>query len=160
MRRTRDQRLHLVLAGGGPEQESVRGRLGAAASFLGWLDGVELARAYANADIFLFPSRTDTFGQVILEAQASGLPVVAVAAGGHLSLIEDRVSGLLREADAKALAAAVLELAGSPRLRRRLARGGLAAVSRRTWERAFERLAGGYYSVLEGAPAVGEVRAA
>jgi glycosyltransferase involved in cell wall biosynthesis/predicted metal-dependent phosphoesterase TrpH len=155
-----DQRLHLVLAGGGPEQESVRARLGAAASFLGWLDGVELARAYASADIFLFPSRTDTFGQVILEAQASGLPVVAVAAGGPLSLIEDRVSGLLRDADAQALAAAVLELAGSPRLRRRLARGGLAAVSRRTWERAFERLAAGYHSVLEGAVEADEVRAA
>ena len=50
--------------------------------------------------MFLFPSATDTFGQVILEAQASGLPVLAVAEGGPLSLIEDRVSGLLREADA------------------------------------------------------------
>ena len=63
--------------------------------FLGWLEGDELAQAYANADVFLFPSRTDTFGQVILEAQASGLPVVAVAEGGPLSLIEQRVSGLL-----------------------------------------------------------------
>jgi glycosyltransferase involved in cell wall biosynthesis len=149
-----------VLAGGGPEQESVRARLGESATFLGWLDGVELARAYASADIFLFPSRTDTFGQVILEAQASGVPVVAVAAGGPLSLIEDRVSGLLRDADAQALAAAVLELAASPALRARLARGGLAAVSQRTWERAFERLAAGYLNVLAGPVSAGEARAA
>jgi glycosyltransferase involved in cell wall biosynthesis len=156
----RDERLHLVLAGGGPEQECLRTRLGAAATFLGWLDSVELARTYASADIFLFPSRTDTFGQVILEAQASGLPVVAVAAGGPLSLIDDRVSGLLRDAEPQALAAALLELAASPRLRERLARGGLAAVSQRTWERAFERLADGYLSVLAESPSAGEARAA
>jgi glycosyltransferase involved in cell wall biosynthesis len=70
--RTRDPRLHLLLAGGGPEQERLQERLGEAATFLGWLEGDELPRAYASADIFLFPSATDTFGQVILEAQASG----------------------------------------------------------------------------------------
>ena len=68
-------------------------RLGDAASFLGWLEGEDLARAYASAEVFLFPSSTDTFGQVILEAQASGLPVIAVAAGGPLSLIEHRAPG-------------------------------------------------------------------
>ena len=146
--RERNPRLRLVLAGGGPEQEWLRERVGDAATFLGWLEGSELARAYASADIFLFPSRTDTFGQVILEAQASGLAVVAVAAGGPLSLIEDRVSGLLCEPEAGALAQALLELAGSPRLRRRLAEGGLASVSERPWERALERLAAGYRRAL------------
>jgi glycosyltransferase involved in cell wall biosynthesis/predicted metal-dependent phosphoesterase TrpH len=146
--RRRDPRLHLLLAGGGPEQERLRERVGAAATFLGWLDGLDLARAYASADIFLFPSRTDTFGQVILEAQASGLPVVAVAAGGPLSLIEDRVSGLLCAPDAHALADAVLELADSPLLRERVAQAGVASVRERTWERALERLALGYRRVL------------
>ena len=80
--RERDPRLHLVLAGGGPEEDALRERLGEHATFLGWLEGDELARAYASADVFLFASRTDTFGQVLLEAQASGLPVVAVAEGG------------------------------------------------------------------------------
>ena len=101
--RERNPRLHLVLAGGGPEQERLAERLGEHATFLGWLSGAELARAYACADLFFFPSATDTFGQVILEAQASGLPVLAVAEGGPLSLIEDGVTGLLREADAAAL---------------------------------------------------------
>ena len=78
----RDPRLELVLAGGGPEEDALRARLGGAARFLGWLEGEELARAYADADLFLFCSQTDTFGQVVLEAQASGLPVVAVDAGG------------------------------------------------------------------------------
>jgi glycosyltransferase involved in cell wall biosynthesis/predicted metal-dependent phosphoesterase TrpH len=144
----RDPRLHLVLAGGGPEEERLRERLGAHATFLGWQEGAELARVYASADIFLFPSATDTFGQVILEAHASGLPVVAVAAGGPLSLIEHRVSGLLCEPSADALAEGVLELAGSPLLRGRLAAVALAGVRRRTWEGALERLGEGYRRVL------------
>jgi glycosyltransferase involved in cell wall biosynthesis len=90
------------------------------------------------------PSATDTFGQVILEAQASGLPVIAVAEGGPLSLIEDRVTGLLCEASAPALADALLELTSSPLLRESLSRAALAAVLQRTWERALERLGDGY----------------
>jgi glycosyltransferase involved in cell wall biosynthesis/predicted metal-dependent phosphoesterase TrpH len=146
--RARDPRLRLVLAGGGPEQERLAERLGAAATFLGWLEGEELARAYASADIFLFPSATDTFGQVILEAQASGLPTVAVARGGPLSLIEHRVSGLLCEPDAERLADAVVELASAPLLRERLAGAGLRAARERTWERALELLADGYSQAL------------
>jgi glycosyltransferase involved in cell wall biosynthesis/predicted metal-dependent phosphoesterase TrpH len=148
--RERDERLHLVLAGGGPEEERLRERLGESASFLGWLEGDALARAYAGADIFLFPSATDTFGQVILEAQASGLAIVAVAEGGPLSLIDDGTSGLLREADAEQLANAMLELAGSPLLREHLSRGALRAVRLRTWERTLQRLADGYGHALRG----------
>lgn len=147
--RERDSRLHLVLAGGGPEQERVRERVGANASFLGWLEGTELARVYASADVFLFPSATDTFGQVILEAQASGLPVLAVAAGGPLTLVQDGVTGLLRNADSGELADALVMLAGSSELRERLAHSALDAVRERTWERALERLAGGYRRALE-----------
>jgi len=148
--RTHEPRLHLVLAGGGPEQEHLHERLGQAATFLGWLEGAELARAYASADIFLFPSATDTFGQVILEAQASGLPVIAVAEGGPLSLIEHRVSGLLCEADARPLADAVLELARSPLLREHLSLAALRSVRTRTWEQTLQRLADGYQRALLG----------
>ncbi len=144
----RDPRLHLVLAGGGPEQEHLRERLGQNATFLGWLAGRELAQAYASADIFLFPSATDTFGQVILEAQASGLPVVALARGGPLSLVRPGVDGLLCEPDPQALAQCLLELSGSPLLRQRLATAALSAVGERTWESALERLAGGYRRAL------------
>ena len=147
--RAREPRLHLVLAGGGPEQERLRERVGSEhTTFLGWLSGAELARAYASADMFLFPSATDTFGQVILEAQASGLPVIAVAEGGPLSLIEHRASGLLCAGDPDALAGAVLEVAGSPLLRERLTVAGLASVRTRTWERALQRLGEGYARVL------------
>lgn len=154
--RRRDPRLHLVLAGGGPEQERVAERLGEHATFLGWLHGDELARTYACADVFLFPSQTDTFGQVILEAQASGLPVLAVDAGGPATLIEQRSTGLLCEPSSAALADALVELSGSPLLRERMALAAQSAVSERTWERALERLADGYSAVLAGHAGIAE----
>jgi glycosyltransferase involved in cell wall biosynthesis len=151
----RDPRLHLVLAGGGPEEPELRARLAERATFLGWLEGDTLARAYASADVFLFASRTDTFGQVLLEAQASGLPVVAVGEGGPLGLVDDGETGLLRPADALELADAVVAVAESELLRSRLRRGALAAVRERTWEASLERLAAGYDVALAGGVGVG-----
>ncbi len=120
-----------MLAGDGPERERLAARLGEHATFLGWRHGTELARVYASADAFLFPSATDTFGQVILEAQASGLPVVAVAEGGPLSLIEDRITGRLCPADGASLAAALLEVVAHATAARADHDGG-AAVGPRT----------------------------
>ena len=137
-----------VLAGGGPEQELLRERLGERASFLGWLEGEELARAYASADIFVFPSATDTFGQVILEAQASGLPVVAGNEGGPATLIEHGETGLLAEANAESLASALEQIVSAPLLAERLRRAGLQAVQGRTWEASMQRLADGYRAAL------------
>jgi glycosyltransferase involved in cell wall biosynthesis/predicted metal-dependent phosphoesterase TrpH len=151
--RWRDPRLHLVLAGGGPEEDSLRERLGDQATFLGWLSGHELARAYASADMFVFASRTDTFGQVVLEAQASGLPVIAVDDGGPRSLIEHGETGLLVDPTAESLADAIQTLLDSPLLRERLRRTSLVAVRGRTWEAALERLAGGYRQALSSRPA-------
>ena len=139
--RERHPRLRLQLAGGGPEEDALRARLGGAAELLGWLDGDALARAYADADVFLFASETDTFGQVILEAQASGLPVLAVDAGGPRELIAHGRSGCLAPASADALGDALAGLASRPALRAQLAAGGLDAVSDRSWERALGQLA-------------------
>jgi glycosyltransferase involved in cell wall biosynthesis/predicted metal-dependent phosphoesterase TrpH len=158
--RERDPRLHLCLAGGGPEEGALRERLGEHATFLGWLEGEELARAYAGADLFLFASRTDTFGQVLLEAQASGLPVVAVAEGGPCAIVEDGVTGLLRRAEAGALADAVVELAAAPLQRERLAQRALEAVRERTWARSLARLADGYSRALGERAPTGARRAA
>jgi glycosyltransferase involved in cell wall biosynthesis/predicted metal-dependent phosphoesterase TrpH len=142
--RRRDPRLHLVLAGGGPEEEMLRVRLGDSATFLGWRHAQDLATVYASADVFLFASRTDTFGQVILEAQASGLPVVAVGEGGPVSLIEHGETGLLAAADPHALADTVLSLVETPLLAERLRNTALSAVRGRTWDASLERLAAGY----------------
>jgi len=148
--RRHDPRLHLLLAGGGPEEGELRERLGAAATFLGWLGGEDLARAYASADLFLFCSTTDTYGQVVLEAGASGLPVVAVAEGGPASLVENRHTGMLCRPDADHIAGTVLQLADSPLLRRHLGASAARAARERSWGRAMEQLALGYERVLSG----------
>ena len=158
--RWRDPRLHLVLAGGGPEEDALRERLGDAATFLGWLTADELARAYASADLFLFASQTDTFGQVILEAQASGLPVLAVAEGGPKSLIEHGETGLLVAGEADALADAVVGLVQRPVFRERLIHAALNAVRTKTWESALERLAVGYRLALSTSRAAFDRRVA
>jgi glycosyltransferase involved in cell wall biosynthesis/predicted metal-dependent phosphoesterase TrpH len=146
--RRADPRLHLLLAGGGPEEAEMRARLGEHATFLGWLEGEALARAYASADVFLFCSTTDTYGQVVLEAGASGVPVVAVAEGGPASLVENRHTGMLCQADADHIAGTVLQLAASPLLRRHLGASAVRASRARSWNRAMEQLAGGYRRVL------------
>ena len=104
----------------------------------------------------MFASQTDTYGQVIVEAQASGLPVLAVAEGGPVSLIEDGETGVLAPAHAGALAAELVRLAEDTLLRERLRRAALAAVSGRTWEASLELLAVGYRTALgELAPGIG-----
>ena len=87
-----------VIVGDGPEREA----LGAAlpgALFLGFLVGDDLPDAYANADIFVFPSDTETFGSVTLEAMASGLPTLCADATGSRSLVDPGVTGFLEPAD-------------------------------------------------------------
>ncbi|HSS33051.1 MAG TPA: glycosyltransferase [Solirubrobacterales bacterium] len=156
--RRSDPRLHLLLAGGGPEEGELRATLGEHATFLGWLGGEDLARAYASADVFLFASSTDTYGQVILEAAASGLPVVAVAEGGPAALVENRHTGLLCRPDPDHLAGALLQLASAPLLRAHLGSSGAHAARTRTWERSMDQLAAGYRRALaEEHEALGEV---
>ena len=148
-----DPRLHLLLAGGGPEEGELRRRLGDAATFLGWLGGEELAVAYASADVFLFCSVTDTYGQVILEAGASGLPVIAIAEGGPAALVENRHTGLLCRPDADHVAGSLLQLAASPELRTKLGSAGVRSARARSWERSMSQLAAGYRLALDGAVA-------
>jgi glycosyltransferase involved in cell wall biosynthesis/predicted metal-dependent phosphoesterase TrpH len=153
-----DSRLHLLLAGGGTEEGELRHRLGERATFLGWLEGEDLARAYASADVFLFCSTTDTYGQVVLEAGASGLPVVAVAEGGPASLVENRHTGMLCRPDADHIAGTVLQLSASPLLRRHLGASAVRAARERSWQRSLEQLADGYRRLI-GVAATGSEQA-
>jgi glycosyltransferase involved in cell wall biosynthesis len=143
-----DPRLHLLLAGGGPDEELIRGQLGERATFLGWLHGGDLAEAYASCDIFCFPSSTDTFGQVVAEAGASGLPVVAVDRGGPRSLVQHGVTGLLCEPDASVFAGAIRRLADAPGFASELGSAGVRGARVRTWERSMAQLGEGYRIAL------------
>ena len=154
--RSADPRLRMLVVGRGPEEDYLLERLGDAATLLGWRDGGELARAYGLGDIFLFCSRTDTYGQVVMEAAASGLPVVAVNEGGPASLVDHRSTGFLCEADADEIACALLELADSAELRRDLGIEGRRSAMERSWERSMDQLAEAYRLALgTAAPVAG-----
>ncbi len=110
------------------------------AIFTGILGGEDLARAYASADAFLFPSVTDTYGNVIVEAQSSGLPVVVSDQGGPCELVEQGKTGLItRGLDLDALCAAMERLVQEPALRAELSANGRKSVEARGWDQAFAR---------------------
>ena len=105
--------------------------------YTGSLHKEELAAAYASADFFVFPSTTDTFGNVVIEAQASGLPVIVSDVGGPKDLVEDGVDGRITKGlDLDALTAAVRQLAEDPLLRKSMGVASRSRVAERDWTRA------------------------
>jgi len=131
--------VRLVLVGEGPHEASCRARAPEGAIFTGRLEGAALAAAYASADLFVFPSRTDTFGNVLVEAMASGLPVVAADVPPTREVLAG-AGDLFPPGDAGALAEVLLRLAGDRAARRRSAEAGLAVARRRTWTAVFDAL--------------------
>ena len=133
--------VNLVIAGTGPYLEDFRKRCeGERVHFLGYVEGEDLSRAYASADVFVFPSTTDTYGNVVLEAQASGLPVVVSNIGGPKEIIRRDVSGFVTNVDETAeFVTHVRALVDSPGLRESMGREGRILAENRTWKRAMER---------------------
>ncbi|GIW19240.1 MAG: glycosyl transferase [Tepidiforma sp.] len=132
----------LALVGDGPE----RGRLealfaGRPAVFTGYLRGVELAEAFASADVFVFPSATDTFGQVVLQAMASGVPPVVVTGSATAELVPAGVCGLhVAPGRPGALAAAVRRLIEDEPMRRSMGLAASEYARRFSWEALVLRL--------------------
>jgi glycosyltransferase involved in cell wall biosynthesis len=118
-------RVHLVMAGTGPREADLRAAAPDGVTFLGFLDRqTRLPDLYASCDAFVFASVTETLGLVVLEAMASGLPVVAAPAGGVRDHLRNEQNGLtFAEGDVGGMARAMVALATEPELARRLARG-------------------------------------
>ena len=105
--------------------------------YTGSLHREELAAAYASADFFVFPSTTDTFGNVVIEAQASGIPVIVSDVGGPKDLIEDGVDGLITKGlDLDGLTNAITRLWQDAPLRKKMGEASRARVAERDWNRA------------------------
>lgn len=134
--------VRLVIVGDGPSRARLETQL-PDALFLGHLEGDALAAALASFDVFVHPGESETFGQTLQEAHASGVPVVATGRGGPLDLVRMGVDGwLYRPGDLKDLRMRVADLAGDPRKRRAFGEAGRAAIAPRSWESVCDQLLG------------------
>jgi len=138
-----------LIIGDGPERSWFEQQLPQGV-FVGHTVGVDLGRALASADVFLNPSITEAFGNVTLEAMASGLPVVAAAATGTTSVVHDGETGtLVHPGDVEAFAHALEAYAADPGLRRRHGEAGLAYARTQDWDEANSAVIRVYESVLQ-----------
>lgn len=138
-----------LVVGDGPARAELEEKLGSGAKFVGFLTGDDLADHYAAADLFAFASRTETFGNVVLEAMSSGLPVVAVRAGGPVDIIRDGATGFLIDPDAmpEAHAAAVVRLVDDERSRTRMGAAARQFAEDQSWSQVMGRLLERYRAV-------------
>ncbi len=142
--------VRVVIVGDGPARPALAKALPGAV-FLGERRGGQLARLYASFDVFAHTGPYETFGQTIQEALASGLPVVAPAAGGPLDLVDHGRTGyLVPPCDATALTEAVAALVGDPARRVEFGANARAAVEGRSWAAIGDELIGHYVAVHSG----------
>lgn len=164
-------RVAFAFAGDGPYAAHCRQYEGDGCSFVGRLEGEALSEFFASGDVFIFPSATDTFGNVLLEAMASGLPIVAADSpptrevmGGVIAASVDaerrytggdiegtgELTGILVPAgNGEVMAQAILSLANDPRRRHELAEVALRESRRRSWDAVFDRLFEDYRRVTD-----------
>ncbi|MGC9498957.1 glycosyltransferase family 4 protein [Streptomyces sp. WG7] len=146
--------VRVVVVGDGPSRTGLERALPGAV-FLGRRTGDELARVFASLDVFAHTGPFETFCQTVQEAMASGVPVVAPAAGGPLDLVTHGHTGVLvPPRDAAAVRDAVWSLSADPALRAAYGAAGRAAVEGRTWAAVGDRLIGHYSDVLASRKAV------
>jgi phosphatidylinositol alpha 1,6-mannosyltransferase len=146
--RSRGLRHRVLIVGEGPAREWFENRLPGAV-FAGFLGGEALATAVASMDVLLFPSVTETFGNVTLEAMACGLPVVAAAATGSESLVDDGVTGrLIRPGAVHQFAEAVRAYVEQPDLRARHGQAGQTRSMEFGWDRINQTVADTYLRLI------------
>jgi glycosyltransferase involved in cell wall biosynthesis len=148
LQRASSEEVSLVLVGDGVDQDALRARCVGErlenVSFTGFQDADSLPRMYAAADVFTFPTLGDTFGMVVLEAMACGLPVIATTSTGEIAdRVVDGVNGfLVPPARSEELLDRMTLLAGDAELRRRMGRASVEKVAGQTpdlWAEAFEQ---------------------
>lgn len=140
----------LALVGDGPNRQALEKHFaGTNTNFVGYLGGQELASAFASSDAFVFPSRTETLGLVLLEAMAAGCPVVAARSGGIPDIVEDGVNGYLFDpTDEGGAIAATQFLLSRTEERETLRRNARIEAERWSWSAATKQLQNYYETVL------------
>jgi glycosyltransferase involved in cell wall biosynthesis len=149
--------IRFAFAGDGPAESRYRDAAPPGTVFTGRLLGDALSEFYASADAFVFASTTDTFGNVLLEAMASGLPVVATDQGPTLEVANAGNACVVPPKDPEALASVLQHISSDAPLRMQLRASSLASVVERDWRRVWDDLFGEYEAVVDRA---GRTRAA
>jgi glycosyltransferase involved in cell wall biosynthesis len=149
----RAPRIIFALVGDGPYENYCRRTAPPppAVHFIGPLQGRPLSEFYASADMFIFPSTTDTFGNVLLEAMSSGLAVVAADVPPTRELLAAGGGITVPRGDSAAFARAIEDLAGDPARRAAIAARGLDYAATCSWDRIFDDLVADYRRVIDGA---------
>lgn len=142
-------KVRFVVVGDGPYEEAMREAAPEGTTFLGRLEGEALAAAYASCDLFLFPSTTDTFGNVLLEAMASGVPVVGADVGPTRELLAPDRGWLVPPDDADALARQVAALVTARGAIREAAARAFAFAATQRWDAVWSALFAAYADVVE-----------
>lgn len=141
--------IRLVIIGDGPRREKLR-RLLPDAAFLGFLQGEDLGRAVATLDVAVHPGPHETFCQSLQEILASGVPAVAVGAGGPLDLVDPSRNGwIYAPGDLHAMRSQVADLVGDPAKARAMGRCARASVEQRTWARVGDELVDHYRALID-----------
>jgi glycosyltransferase involved in cell wall biosynthesis len=140
----------LAIVGDGPYREALKAHFaGTATHFVGYLQGLELACAFASADAFIFPSRTETLGLVLLEAMAAGCPVVAAASGGITDIVTDGVNGYLFDpTDPQGAISATKRLLAATSEREQLRDNARLEAERWGWGAATQQLRDFYQKIV------------
>lgn len=142
-------RCRLLFIGDGPLRGRLEARAGSRCLFVGYRQGEELAQMYASADLFVFPSLTETFGNVVLEAMASGLPAIGFAVQGPGDIIQDgRTGRLVRTVRADQLQQAMSAVVIDEQQRRLMARAARIHAESQSWERIMGDLRDSYLATI------------
>jgi glycosyltransferase involved in cell wall biosynthesis len=145
--------VRVMMVGDGPSRSALEQRIGSFTRFVGYRRGEDLADHYAACDLFAFSSTTETFGNVVLEAMSSGLPVVALRAGGVGETVQSGTTGLLvdvTEPPAR-LAEALLRLVEHSEERKRMAEAARDYALTQTWDAIMGELRHRYQCVIDEA---------
>ncbi len=148
---------HLVIVGDGPALKEIQQEVAdLPVTFMGYLKGEQLASAYASADIFAFPSTSETFGQVVLEAMACGLPVVGTLSEGVCDLVHNEHTGILldmqglsEDEQVQGYFAHLQRMIHDSTVRHAMGQAALGEACQRSWSEAMDCLLRGYHEVIE-----------
>lgn len=145
-----NDQIQWLIVGDGPLREELENEAPTNMIFTGYLKGQELAEVYSVSDLFIFPSHTETFGNVVLESLASGTPVIAANAGGVKNIIQSGVNGILCEpGQVQEFSDSITHLLQSDSLRKQMGLEGRKYANTQNWENIFENLLFHYSQVIE-----------